>query len=195
LAALPPGALKDALDVAGCRPGRDLTAGAMVDYRPDGRARRVSLGRLRMSRACQEVATAAVPLALAPAGASSDAYAGRHVVYVALDPSAECAEEPEPRDMRRVGEGGPIKEPRKVKHVDPRYPPAARAGGRQGTVVLEAVLGEAGCVRSVTILKGATADMDLAALRAVSEWRYTPTLVDGVPVSVFMTVTVNYRLY
>jgi periplasmic protein TonB len=36
--------------------------------------------------------------------------------------------------------------------------------------------------------------LDLEALRAVSQWRYTPTLLNGVPVPVIMSVTVNYRL-
>ena len=37
-------------------------------------------------------------------------------------------------------------------------------------------------------------DLDLQALRAVTQWRYTPTLLNGVPVPVIMTVTVHFKL-
>jgi protein TonB len=46
----------------------------------------------------------------------------------------------------------------------------------------------------VTLLEGSDTRLDLAALRAVSAWAYTPTLLDGEPVPVIMTVTVNFRI-
>jgi periplasmic protein TonB len=36
--------------------------------------------------------------------------------------------------------------------------------------------------------------LDSAAIAAVKDWRYTPTLLNGVPVSVLMTITVNFKL-
>jgi protein TonB len=49
-------------------------------------------------------------------------------------------------------------------------------------------------VRSAEVLRGASPDLDGAALHAVTQWAYTPTLLDGLPVPVVMTVTVNFKL-
>ena len=42
--------------------------------------------------------------------------------------------------------------------------------------------------------RASTFDLAAEALRSVVQWRYTPTLLNGVPVPVIMTVTVNFRL-
>jgi len=89
---------------------------------------------------------------------------------------------------------GTIEEPRKTKHVSPRYPSAARNEGRQGTVVLEATINPSGCIRGVEVLTGSDPDLEGEALRAVTQWRYTPTLLNGVPVPVIMRITVNFHL-
>jgi TonB family protein len=62
-------------------------------------------------------------------------------------------------------------------------------------LILEAVIGPAGCIRSVEVLRSVDPDLDLEALRAVTQWRYTPTLLKGVPVPVIMTVTVTFKLH
>lgn len=49
---------------------------------------------------------------------------------------------------------GAIKEPRKVKHVNPVYPRAAKERHIEGAVVLEAILSPTGCVRSLEVLRG-----------------------------------------
>jgi TonB family protein len=91
-------------------------------------------------------------------------------------------------------DGHRIVEPRKVHNVAPEYPASARAQHRDGVVILEAVISPTGAVCSVEVLRGAGADLDRAAIEAVAQWRYTPTLLDGVPVPVIMTVTVNFKL-
>jgi protein TonB len=60
-------------------------------------------------------------------------------------------------------------------------------------VVLEAVISPSGEVTNVRVLRGVPLLND-AALQAVRQWRYTPTMLNGQPVSVVMTVTVNFRL-
>jgi protein TonB len=60
-------------------------------------------------------------------------------------------------------------------------------------VVLEATISPSGEVTGVKVLKGIPLLND-AAVNAVREWRYSPTLLNGVPVPVIMTVTVNFRL-
>jgi protein TonB len=89
--------------------------------------------------------------------------------------------------------GGHIKAPTKVHNVAPSYPDLARQSRIQGLVILEAVISPSGSVEDVRVLRGIPL-LDDAAADAVRQWRYTPTLLNGVPVPVIMTVTVNFRL-
>lgn len=89
--------------------------------------------------------------------------------------------------------GGPIKEPRKIKNVAPRYPQVAIQSKIQGIIIIECTIGPEGDVTQATVLRGLPL-LDQAALDAVKQWVYAPTLVDGVPVPVIMTVTINFRL-
>jgi protein TonB len=61
-------------------------------------------------------------------------------------------------------------------------------------VILDAVISPTGCIRSVRVGRSVAPDLDAAAMIAVGQWRYTPTLLHGKPVPVLMTVTVNFRL-
>jgi protein TonB len=83
--------------------------------------------------------------------------------------------------------------PVKLVDVAPAYPRLARDVRREGTVVIEAVIGTDGRVRDARVLKS-VALLDGAALDAVRQWRYQPTLLNGVPVPVIVTVTVVFRL-
>ena len=81
----------------------------------------------------------------------------------------------------------------KVKDVVPVYPPLARAGRVEGVVIIEATIDPSGRVQDAKILQSIPL-LDAAALDAVRQWEYTPTLLNGSPVAVVMTVTVHFRL-
>jgi protein TonB len=98
---------------------------------------------------------------------------------------------PPPAPVVRVG--GVIREPRKVKEVAPAYPNIAKRARIQGVVILECQLNPQGRVETVRVLRGVPT-LDASAIEAVRQWVYTPTLVNGVPVSVVLTVTVNFVL-
>jgi TonB family protein len=83
--------------------------------------------------------------------------------------------------------------PVKVVDAAPEYPAIARTARVQGVVILEAVLDVEGRVDSVRVLRS-IALLDQSAVDAVKRWRFTPALLNGQPVSVVMTVTVNFRL-
>jgi len=91
----------------------------------------------------------------------------------------------------RVGQG--VREPKRISQVAPEYPELARRAGVQGTVILEAILDATGRVESVRVLRSQPL-LDDAAIRAVRQWRYSPTELNGVPVPVLMTITVNFHL-
>jgi periplasmic protein TonB len=83
--------------------------------------------------------------------------------------------------------------PRKIGDVRPVYPEIARLTRIEGTVILEAVLATTGRVTQLRVIKSAPM-FDQAALDAVRQWRYTPSLYGGHPVSVLMTITVRFTL-
>ena len=98
---------------------------------------------------------------------------------------------PRPKDPVRVG--GQISPPKKTTHVNPVYPPIALAARKEGLVILEALIGEDGGVRDVRVLRSAPL-FDEAAIVAVRQWRFSPTLLNGEPVPVVMTVTVGFTV-
>jgi protein TonB len=100
-------------------------------------------------------------------------------------------EDPAARTPLRVGGG--IKEPRKTRHVSPVYPRDAVMARIQGVVILECTISPQGKVVAVKTVRGVPM-LDEAAIQAVRQWEYTPTLLNGVPVPVIMTVTVNFKL-
>lgn len=100
-------------------------------------------------------------------------------------------EEPPPDKPVRVG--GQIKAPRKVRDHAPAYPEVAKQARVEGVVILEAVISPEGRVTEVKVLRGSPL-LDDAAVTAVKSWAYTPTLLNGVPVPVVMTVTVSFKL-
>lgn len=101
---------------------------------------------------------------------------------------------PEARPERTpVRVGGEIVAPAKVRNVNPDYPDIAKQARVQGIVTLEATLDERGHVSDVRVLRGIPL-LDQAAIDAVRQWRYAPTLMNGIPVPVILTVTVNFKL-
>jgi protein TonB len=94
---------------------------------------------------------------------------------------------------RPVRVGGSIRVPTKTHTAEPVYPPTARAAGVQGVIILEVVIGVDGAVANARVLRSIPL-LDQAALDAVRQWRYEPTLLNGVPTPVIMTVTVNFAL-
>jgi len=89
--------------------------------------------------------------------------------------------------------GGDIAEPKKLRDVRPVYPEEARAAGVQGIIIIEATIDPQGEVSDAHVLRSVPM-LDEPALDAVRQWRFTPTLLNGEPVSVIMTVTVNFSL-
>ena len=98
---------------------------------------------------------------------------------------------PAPKTTYRAG--GNIRPPAKVRHVPPVYPQIAQQNKIEGTVILEAVIAENGRVRDVRVLRSVPL-LDQAAIEAVRQWHFTPTLLNGEAVPVVMTVTVRFQL-
>jgi protein TonB len=131
-----------------------------------------------------------------PASTSLDAFMAHGVgtpVALGVPPAPEIVRPPaaHPPALVRVGHG--VREPRKIVDVAPIYPPIALSARIEGAVILEAVINERGEIERVKVLRSQPL-LDGAAVDAVRRWRYSPTLLNGAPVSVLMTITINFTL-
>jgi TonB family protein len=88
--------------------------------------------------------------------------------------------------------GGVVGPPTKIIHVPPRYPAEAQAAGVSGVVILEITVNPDGAVVNAKPVRS-VAGLDEAAIASVLQWRYAPTWLNGEPVSVMLTVTVNFQ--
>jgi protein TonB len=112
-------------------------------------------------------------------------------VDTVLPPPPVVAKPAPPQEPVRIG--STIRQPLKIRNVDPVYPPIAQAARVQGLVIIEATLSPDGRISNARILRSIPL-LDQAALEAVRQWEYTPTLLNGVPVPVIMTITVMFTL-
>jgi len=98
-----------------------------------------------------------------------------------------------PGAMQPVRVGGQVKAPTQIKKVQPVYPAEAQAAKVQGIVIMEATIGVDGRVTDARVLRSVPL-LDQAAVDAVRQWEYTPTLLNGTAVPIIMTVTVTFNL-
>ncbi len=102
--------------------------------------------------------------------------------------------EPPAPPQDRVRAGLDVERPRLLEKILPAYPELAVRARLECVVFLEAVVGRTGDVVDVRVLRGCGLGLDESALTAVRQWKYTPTTINGRPVEVIATVTVNFEL-
>jgi TonB family protein len=91
----------------------------------------------------------------------------------------------------RVGQD--VTQPRRVVHVAPVYPQAAREQGIQGLVIVDALTDADGTIVEIRRMRS-TPLLTEAAIEAIRQWRFEPTIVNGQAVPVVMTLAVNFSL-
>jgi periplasmic protein TonB len=101
---------------------------------------------------------------------------------------------PPPAPKQRIYRvGGVVKPPQPITIIEPDYPPIARAARAEGVVEVDAVIDEQGNVIQARAVSGPGLLM-AAAVRAVAQWKYEPTYLDGTPVAIRMQVHVYFHL-
>jgi len=124
--------------------------------------------------------------------AAADAVASKEKAdAVAAKKKADAAAAKAKAQMAPLRIGGQIKAPNKIKDVKPVYPAIAQSARVAGVVTIEATIGPDGKVIDAKVVRSIPL-LDQAALDAVRQWEYTPTLLNGMPVSVLVTVTINF---
>lgn len=91
----------------------------------------------------------------------------------------------------RKSEG--VQEALLVHRVTPEYPILARQARIEGKVVLRAIIGRDGTIRDLSVVEGQPL-LARAAMQAVQQWRYQPTLLSGEPMEVDTQVTIIFKL-
>lgn len=94
----------------------------------------------------------------------------------------------------RTRVGGNVIPAKLVHQTNPEYPEDAQSRGVQGAVVLRAVISLDGAPLSLTSLASPDPQLTEAAMNAVKQWRYQPSLLNGKPVETATTITVNFQL-
>lgn len=93
----------------------------------------------------------------------------------------------------RMRVGGEFLKSNLIQQVPPVYPPVAKEAGIEGVVVLEVEINPEGRVEDVRVVTGRP-ELTQAAVDAVKQWVYKPTLMNGVPIEVVTTITVNFSI-
>ena len=98
-----------------------------------------------------------------------------------------------PANVLKVGAG--VSPPQLRHNPDPLYVEAARLARIQGTSVLWIIVGNDGSVRNVRVARAIGFGLDDNAVAAVKDWQFAPAMKDGQPVTVQVSIEVNFRLY
>jgi len=168
-------------------------AAAPVVVRPV--ARLITQGRLMQPRAIpREVAIfKEAELPPEPTGGGVFGGLGGDVLGGFGASSAAAAPPPPPPQISRVRLGGNVQEAKIIARPSPVYPALARQARISGQVVLHAIIGKDGNVSQLEVVSGHPLLVQ-AALDAVKQWRYQPTLLNGEPVEVDTTITATFAL-
>jgi periplasmic protein TonB len=115
---------------------------------------------------------------------------GQNPIQIAAPPKPTA---PEIKPVPRIKQGGSVQQAMLVSQTRPAYPPLAIQAHIQGDVVLHAVIDAEGRVSELQVISGHPL-LIRAALEAVRQWRYRPTMLNGEPVEVDTTITVLFRI-
>ena len=190
-----PALLQDLMRESGCQASQtSYMVGFTVAFRGDGRPERAGLAGLDLAPQCDKVLATLARLTLADVGDTILPGVMQTFVLPLNKDFVACVGELKQVSGARPVRADSLERPRKVRDVRPVYPPLAQQNRIQGLVIIEGTISATGCARSLVVLRSVHPLLDMAAIQAVSGWRFTPTLLNGQPVPVIMTVTVNFTL-
>jgi TonB family protein len=167
---------------------------AVLTFRPDGRVMHIALAPTKVSRGCAD----AVRVLMMTHVESVDRIPPQEARVLALFDTEfiACQDVPIARPIRieRDGPDARIQQPKKTRYVPPVYPQSAIDQRRQGVVLIDSMITATGCIARARVTRSVDPRLDWAALSAVTNWRFSPTFLNGTPVPVVMTVNVVFSL-
>jgi len=158
-------------------------------------ARLIQAGKLMQPRAIPKEVAVFKEAALPP---DVSANAGGNGIFSGIPGQgiiggASAPPPPKPAAPTRIKQGGNVTAASLISQTRPIYPPLARQARIQGSVVLHAIIDKQGRVAQLEVVSGHPLLVQ-AALNAVKQWRYRPTLLNGDPVEVDTTITVTFTM-
>jgi TonB family protein len=189
--------VEEVLTATGCKTNDAGLAVLEVSYDQSGAAAQRRLISPEGPQECQAAAASLLSLIVLPEYGAP----GAKDMRVLPRGHLECAVENE-RAARtlavvaavRADPHGLVREPKRLKDVQPVYPKSAIMEEREGRVVLDTTITATGCVGSIAVLAGPGADLEVAAVDAVSQRRYAPSWLNDAPIPVITTETITFRL-
>jgi periplasmic protein TonB len=159
-------------------------AQALKPFRADSLAQ-----RLRPTRP-EEAPDA--PVSAAPVPTVAAVNLGGIVGSTVAPPPSAPKSTPAPAPAPKMAPGGQIQQAELVRRRDPEYPKLARESGASGIVELTATVGTDGHVKAVKVVRGHPL-LRQAAVDAVKQWIYRPTILNGSPVETQTQVLLNFK--
>lgn len=190
-----PGFIRSLFAASGCESTRAWTiAAARVTYAADGLPTTAGVDRSRVSDACAAAVEAIAQVAVADSDRPVAPGAQQWIVMPTAGDFLACTEVPFDTAEAVRGSNPDLRNPRKVHDASPAYPADSQNRRVSGVVVIEAAISRTGCIDSARVVRSVETPLDIQALRAVVQWRYSPALMNGTPVPVVLTVMVNFTL-
>jgi TonB family protein len=192
-----PGFLGDLLSATQCKQTDDGIGALVIAYSANGRPAKVALDSRKLAGGCIVALNVLGRLMVRDDTGPALTYGTESLMLLPRQDVIACADQFDPSEDRLSDDDidhAKIVEPHKILDMKPIYPQNAIDAHVQGIVVVEAVIGKSGCVRGATVTRSVYPSLDFAALRAVLQWQFTPTLLNGKPAEVVMTTTVNFTL-
>lgn len=194
---LPAGLAGDVMRETRCQGGWLGLARTTVDL--SGRVQSVDLAGVNSDEPCLSALRTLVRLSLAtnssllsPLMIDQLVVKGR-AMTPCLDAASALDDEKGP-----VRIAGPVKVPVVMDRVEPVFPADAKQAMPQGSnviIIAECEISRTGCVRSIRLLQQSPfGSLNAAAVLAVSQWKFKPGMVDGVPVDVVFNLTINFKV-
>jgi TonB family protein len=95
---------------------------------------------------------------------------------------------------KRIRINGEVEAAKAISQPPPKYPQSAKARGVQGLVRIDAIISAAGAPEQLSVMSSPDKELSKAAVDAVRQWRYRPTLLNGKPVAIETEVDVDFSL-
>ena len=189
-----PGLTAEVMQLAGCKSSRGSQYGAaVVEYAEDGSPKQVRLfGRPGDSR-CDRAIGALSSLTVARADQLLSVQP-REILLHPLERKAVSCLDSFDQSVPVLRVGGAVKSPSVLREVQPSYTPGAMSRKAQGWVLADVIVSERGCAAYASVKRGLDPDLDLQALHAILQWTFEPARADGIPIPVWVTIEVSFRL-
>jgi TonB family protein len=188
-----PGFLASLIDAAGCNLSMESAFGLVqITYRPDGRPASAGLGQTLRTPECQAALRALPGVTIVDDDAAVQTDLTQWLVFPVLDDVVACMDT-RPAPAASADATTVMVAPAKTSDVAPRYPSSVTVASTGGSVGLEATISAQGCVSRLHVRRSLSQPLDLSALIAVSQWRYTPATANGTAVDATIAIDVPFK--